>query len=190
MRHCSQHYAAIHSDRFTIKYKLRSVKRILPAASVRSRTVLTHSPHTSEPDFRKEKWTHEVAHVGGVSPNIPWSTPYPMRSIPTAKPESLSASQKNPHALMELDSGQSSWLQIQRSGFDSRHCHIIWKVVCLKRGPLSLVSTTEELLERNSSGSGLENCDYDRRDLSRWPRGTLYNQKLVLRRQAAVARSV
>jgi hypothetical protein len=29
--------------------------------------------------------------------------------------------------------------------------------VGLERGPLSLVSTTEELLERNSSGSGLEN---------------------------------
>jgi hypothetical protein len=28
--------------------------------------------------------------------------------------------------------------------------------VGLKRGPLSLVSTTVELLERNSSGSGLE----------------------------------
>jgi hypothetical protein len=30
------------------------------------------------------------------------------------------------------------------------------KVVGLERGPLSLVSTTEELLGRNSSGSGLE----------------------------------
>jgi hypothetical protein len=29
--------------------------------------------------------------------------------------------------------------------------------VGLERGPLSLVSTTEELLGRNSSGSGLEN---------------------------------
>jgi hypothetical protein len=29
--------------------------------------------------------------------------------------------------------------------------------VGLERGPLSLVSTTEELFERNSSGSGLEN---------------------------------
>jgi hypothetical protein len=32
-----------------------------------------------------------------------------------------------------------------------------------ERGPLSLVSTTEELLERKSSGSSLENRDYDRR---------------------------
>jgi hypothetical protein len=44
--------------------------------------------------------------------------------------------------------GQSSWLQIQRSGFDSRHYQIFWKVVGLERGPLSLVSTTEELLDR------------------------------------------
>jgi hypothetical protein len=32
--------------------------------------------------------------------------------------------------------------------------------VGLERGPLSLVSTIEELLERKSSGSGLENRDY------------------------------
>jgi hypothetical protein len=34
--------------------------------------------------------------------------------------------------------------------------------VGLVRGPLSLMSTTEELLERKSSGSGLENRDYGR----------------------------
>jgi hypothetical protein len=44
-------------------------------------------------------------------------------------------------------SGQSSWLQIRRSGFDSRH-YQKKKVVGLERGPLSLVSTTEELLDR------------------------------------------
>jgi hypothetical protein len=32
--------------------------------------------------------------------------------------------------------------------------------VNLERGPLSLVSTIEELLERKSSGSGVENRDY------------------------------
>jgi hypothetical protein len=42
-------------------------------------------------------------------------------------------------------SGQSSWLQIQRSGFDSQRYHIFWEVVGLERGSLSLVSTTEEL---------------------------------------------
>jgi hypothetical protein len=35
--------------------------------------------------------------------------------------------------------------------------------VGLERGPLSLVSITEELFERKSSGSGLENRDYGRR---------------------------
>jgi hypothetical protein len=53
-------------------------------------------------------------------------------------------------------SGQSSWLQIQRSGFDSRPYEIFWEVVGLERGPLSLVSTVEELLGRKSSGSDLE----------------------------------
>jgi hypothetical protein len=51
-------------------------------------------------------------------------------------------------------SGQSSWLQIRRPGFDSRHYQIFWKkkkgkqVVGLERGPLSLMSTSEELLDR------------------------------------------
>jgi hypothetical protein len=52
------------------------------------------------------------------------------------------------------------------------------KVVGLERGPLSLVSTTEELLGRNSSGSGLESPGYGSRDSSRWPRGILYPQKV------------
>jgi hypothetical protein len=46
--------------------------------------------------------------------------------------------------------------------------------VGLEWGPLSLVSTTEELLERKSSGFCLENREYGRRDPSRLPRGTLY----------------
>jgi hypothetical protein len=53
-------------------------------------------------------------------------------------------------------SGQSSWLLIQSSGIDSWRYQIFWEVVGLERGPLSLVSTIEELLERKSSGSGLE----------------------------------
>jgi hypothetical protein len=60
-------------------------------------------------------------------------------------------------------SGQSSRLQIQRSGFDSRHYQILWEVMGLERGPLSLVSTTEELLGRKNSGSDLENREYGRR---------------------------
>jgi hypothetical protein len=41
-----------------------------------------------------------------------------------------------------------------------------------------VVGTTEELLK--SSGSCLENREYGRRDPPRWPRGTLYPQKLAL----------
>jgi hypothetical protein len=52
--------------------------------------------------------------------------------------------------------------------------------VGLERGPLSLVSTTEESLEKKSSGSGLESRGYGRRDPSRRPRDTLYPHKLVL----------
>jgi hypothetical protein len=72
--------------------------------------------------------------------------------------------ESRPHLL---SSGQSSWPQIQRPGSDSRRYQIFWEVVGLERGPLSLVSTTEELLERKSSGSGLESQEYGRRDPSR-----------------------
>jgi hypothetical protein len=67
---------------------------------------------------------------------------------------------------------------------------IFWEVVGLERDPLSLVSTIQELLERESSGSGLEIRDYGRRDLSRWPRGTLYPQKLALTSPTSGGRSV
>jgi hypothetical protein len=59
------------------------------------------------------------------------------------------------NAMNSLSSGQSSWLQIQRSGFDSRNYQIFWEVVSLEQGPLNLMSTIEELLEIKSSGSGL-----------------------------------
>jgi hypothetical protein len=51
--------------------------------------------------------------------------------------------------------------------------------VGLKRGPLSLVSTVEELLGGGkSSGSGLESREYGRKDPSRWPRGTPLSAKV------------
>jgi hypothetical protein len=75
-------------------------------------------------------------------------------------------------------SGQSSWLQIQKSEFGSRRYQIFWEVVGLERGPLSLVSTIEELLWRKSSGSGLEIRKYGRRDPSRWPRGIPLSAKV------------
>jgi hypothetical protein len=50
-------------------------------------------------------------------------------------------------------------------GFDHGH-YKKKKVVGLERGPLSLVSTTEELLGSNSSCFGLESREYGRRDSS------------------------
>jgi hypothetical protein len=77
-------------------------------------------------------------------------------------------------------SGQSSWLQIQRSGFYSRHYQILRNVVDLEQGPLRLVNAIEELFGRKSSSSGLEIREYSHRDPLRCPRGTLYPQKLTL----------
>jgi hypothetical protein len=62
--------------------------------------------------------------------------------------------------------------------------------VGLERGPLILVSTTEELLDGKGSGSCLENGEYGRRDPSRWPRGTLYQQKLAIISPTSGGRSV
>jgi hypothetical protein len=89
-----------------------------------------------------------------------------------------------------LSSGQSSWLQIQKSGFDSRSYQIFWEAVGLERGPLSLVSTIEELLWRKSRGSGLESREYGWRVPSRRPPGTLYTQKLPLTSPTSGGRSV
>jgi hypothetical protein len=76
------------------------------------------------------------------------------------------------------------------SGFDSRCYHIFWEVVGLERGPLNLMSTIEEPLGRNSSGSGLENREYGRGDPLPWPHDTLYPQKLALTSPASGGRSV
>jgi hypothetical protein len=67
---------------------------------------------------------------------------------------------------------------------------IFWVVVGLELGPISLVSKIEELLERETSGSGLEIRDYGLRDPSRWLRGTLYPQNLVLTSPTSGGRSV
>jgi hypothetical protein len=60
----------------------------------------------------------------------------------------------------------------------------------LERGSLSLMSTIKELLERNSSCSGIENQEYVRGDPLRWPRDTLYPQKLALTSPTIGGRSV
>jgi hypothetical protein len=78
-----------------------------------------------------------------------------------------------------------------RPGFDSQLYQIFREVVGLERGPLSLVSTIEELLRRKNSDSGLEikntavgirHADH----VASSNRKSWYK----LRRQAAVARSV
>jgi hypothetical protein len=74
-------------------------------------------------------------------------------------------------------------------GFDSRHYQIFW-VVCLERGPLSLLSTIEELLDRKSRGSDLESREYGSRYPSRWQRGTLYLKKLALTSPTSGGRSI
>jgi hypothetical protein len=74
--------------------------------------------------------------------------------------------------------------------FYSRRFQIFWEIVGLERGPLNLVTTIEELLGRNSSGSGLENREYGRGDPLRWPRDTLYPQKLALTSLTSGDRSV
>jgi hypothetical protein len=50
--------------------------------------------------------------------------------------------------------------------------------VGLERGPLSLVSTIEELLERKSCGSGLENRNYGRGDPLHCLRDTPLSEKV------------
>jgi hypothetical protein len=85
-------------------------------------------------------------------------------------------------------SGQSFWLQIQRPGFDSRHYQ--------KKNSWSGTGSTQPH-EYNwgatwlkSSGSCLENREYVRRDPSRWPRWTLYPQKLAITSPTIGGRSV
>jgi hypothetical protein len=76
-------------------------------------------------------------------------------------------------------------------GFDYRRFQILWEAAGLEWGPLSLVRTTEELLEGNVAAPVYETEINDRGNPLRWPRDTLYPKKLALfRQQAAVARSV
>jgi hypothetical protein len=82
--------------------------------------------------------------------------------------------------------GYRSW----GPGFDSRRYQIFWEILGLERGPLSLVRIIEELLEWKSGGSGLENRINGQGDPLRWPRDTLYPQKLTLTSPTSGGRSV
>jgi hypothetical protein len=66
---------------------------------------------------------------------------------------------------------------------------IFWEVTGLEQGPLSLVSRTEELLGRNSSGSGLKSREYGRKEPLCWP-SDVYPQKLTLTSPTSGDRSV
>jgi hypothetical protein len=85
--------------------------------------------------------------------------------------------------MMDHLCGLMVWVPGYRSrgpGIDSQHYHIFWEVVGLERGPLSLVSTNEELLGRNSSGSGLTIREYGCGNPLCWPYNTFYPQKTSL----------
>jgi hypothetical protein len=77
-------------------------------------------------------------------------------------------------------------------GFDTRRYKISWEVVGLERGQISLMRIIEELLERKSSGSGLENPRLTAVGIRSADHATRSIRKSWhwLRRQAAVARSV
>jgi hypothetical protein len=88
-------------------------------------------------------------------------------------------------------SGQSSCLQIQRSWFDSRALPDF-----LRNSGFGTGSTQPREYnwgaswKKKSSGSGLESRDYGLRDASRWPRGTLYPQRLTVTSPTSGGRSV
>jgi hypothetical protein len=75
-------------------------------------------------------------------------------------------------------------------GFDSRRFQIFWEAAGLERGPLSRARATEKLFERKNSGSVYKTEVNDRGNLLRWPRDTLYPQKLALTSPTSGGRSV
>jgi hypothetical protein len=74
--------------------------------------------------------------------------------------------------------------------FDSRRYQGLSEVVGLQQGQLSLVTTIEEVLGRKSNDTCLDNQHYGRGDPFRWPRYTLYSQKLALTAPTNCDRSV
>jgi hypothetical protein len=148
-----------------------------------------------EAAMEKSQWRRRAPPCGGRSENFCLSAEMGRHIVILVLQWSMSISTSFRITGLEVrpplwSSGESSWLQIQRSRFDSRRYHIFWEVVGLERSPVSLMSTFEELLERKSSDSGLENREYGRRDPSRWPRGTLYPLKLALSSPTSGGRSV
>jgi hypothetical protein len=86
-------------------------------------------------------------------------------------------------------SDQSFWLQIQRSRVRFQTLPDFQTSSGLERDSLSLMSTIEQLLGRNISGSGLENREYGHVNPLRLPREILYPQKLVITSTTSGGRS-
>jgi hypothetical protein len=115
------------------------------------------------------------------------------RTIPTARTHALTHTHIYIYIYMHTHIITVSVVRVSGYGvqrFGSRRYQIFWEVLCLERGPLSLVSTTEDLPESKRRGSGLESREYGRRDPSRWPHGTLNLQKLALTSPTSGSRSV
>jgi hypothetical protein len=64
---------------------------------------------------------------------------------------------------------------------------MFWEVVGLERGPLSLVSTTEELLDRKVAAPVWKT---ENTAVGTWPRGALYPQRSALTLSTSGGRSV
>jgi hypothetical protein len=117
----------------------------------------------SFPAYNKKSRSHMRSRSKGLWPISSWTLStawnvFRQFALPSSSGDQLSLHYWQNFVNLYFNirsSGQSSWLQIRRPGFDSRHYQIFWRkkkqkktVVGLERGPLSLVSTTEELLDR------------------------------------------
>jgi hypothetical protein len=87
-------------------------------------------------------------------------------------------------------SGQSSCLQIQRSRVWFPALQNFLRSSGSGTGFTQPHEYNEELLGRNSSGTGLENREYGRGDPLHWPRDTFYPQKLPLTSPSSGGRSI
>jgi hypothetical protein len=150
-----------HLERFHTAWNLRQIWKIPVKAAVFSAQLCSTRIVFWRQEIRRElrPWATKIvlemslhtslivdANSGG------WDNP-----LPKERPELQMVADQMAHSLEIQEnawqrrpplwsSSQSSWLQIRRPGFDSRHYQK--KVVGLEWGPLSLVSTTEEILDR------------------------------------------
>jgi hypothetical protein len=86
--------------------------------------------------------------------------------------------------------GQSSWLQIQRSGFDFRSYQFFLRSSGSGTGSTQPCEYNWGATWQKSIGSCLEIREYGLWGSSRWPRITLYPQNLALTSQTSGGRSV